>query len=260
MEYSSIKIATSGRTAVVTLARPERRNALDGVMIRELTGAFRRLDADKKLRVAVLTGAGTAFCAGMDLASFAKCSKAGKAANLKDARGLMRLLGLISGLKKPVIAMVNGPALGGGLGLASACDFVFASREKASFGAPEVRLGFLPAIILAYLIRRMGEASAKEFVIAGERLDAASAKTKGLASEITPHERLSGLTLAFAARLAAGASPASIAMIKKMFSWPGSLASAKGHEYAVRMNALARTNADFKKGLASFLSGRAVEW
>jgi methylglutaconyl-CoA hydratase len=257
MEYSSITLSASGRSAVVTLDRPEKRNALDGVMIRELTQAFKRLDADKQARVVVLTGSGTAFCAGMDLAYLRKRAKS---AGLTDARALMKLLRLISGLKKPVIAMVNGPAVGGGCGLAAACDFVFASREKASFGTPEVKLGFLPAIILTYLIRRMGESSAKEFVIAGEMLDAASAKARGLVSEIAPHEKLPAQVLSFAAKLAATASPGAVAMIKEMFTRAEVLSTAKGYEYAAKMNAAARTTADFKKGLASFLAGKRIEW
>jgi len=260
MKYSSISITSELRTGIVTLARPERRNALDDTMITELASAFRRLESDGKLRMIVLTGEGSSFCAGMDIGHLRKYSKLGKAANLRDARGLMKLLRTISSLKKPVIAMVNGPALGGGLGLSAASDFCFASREKALFGAPEVRLGFLPAVILTYLIKRMGEARAREFVIAGEICDAAGAMEKGLVSELAADGKLRDTVMGFSERLSRSASPNSIAMIKGMFAGSHTLASPKGYERAAKLNALSRTSADFKKGIGSFLARKKIEW
>lgn len=260
MKYSSITLTQEGRTAVVTLSRPERRNSLDSLMIRELTAALRGIGNDKEIRAVVLTGAGSSFCSGMDLNYLAKCAKLPRAANLKDARDLMKLLRLVSGLAQPVIAMVNGPALGGGLGLAAASDFVIASRERAFFGAPEARLGFLPAIILIYLIRRMGEGAAKEFVMTGETIDAAHAMARGLVSELAAEGDLRHSAMELSERLSRTSSPESLAMIKEMFSVTHLLMSSKGYEHAAKLNALARATPDFKRGIGSFLAGKKIEW
>ncbi len=125
-------------------------------MIRELTEAFLAINRDDATRVAVLTGEGKAFCSGMDLGYLRKFTDLGEHENLEDARNLLTMLRTIHTLRKPVIAMVNGPAMGGGCGLASACDFVFASEEHARLGVPEVKIGFVPAVILVFLIKTNG--------------------------------------------------------------------------------------------------------
>jgi methylglutaconyl-CoA hydratase len=179
MMSTSLTYSIENRIATITLNQPERRNALDDVMIRELTEILSSVNRNTQSRVVVITGSGTAFCAGMNLDYLKKHSEMPHDENLEDARNLMKMLLLIHSLRKPVIAMVNGPAIGGGCGIAVACDFVFAGKEKAKIGVPEVRLGFIPAVIIGYLIKRMGEGAAKEFSIRGDILNATSAKARG---------------------------------------------------------------------------------
>ncbi len=260
MNYSSIVFSAGDRHAVITLNRPEKRNALDNVMIRELGAAFNAANRNPSIRAVVLTGGGSAFCAGMDLEYLRKISGAGQEENLEDARHLLRLLELVHELKKPVIAMVNGPALGGGCGLAAACDFVFASKEKAKFGAPEVRMGFLPALILAYLIKRMGEGAAREFVLRGEILRAEDAKTKGLVTEVVDADSLERRVEEFTLELLRSASASSLTLTKELFARFDEMDAERAGEYAANLNALARKTEDFKKGIEAFLKKENLEW
>ena len=260
MNYSSILFAVEDRTATVTLNRPERHNALDDVMIKELMDVFTTLNRSNNFRSVVLTEAGSSFCAGMDLGYLQNFSQLGHEENLEDARNLMKLLQLINGLKKPVIAMVNGSALGGGCGLAAACDFVFAAKTTAKLGAPEVRLGFLPAVILFYLIKRMGESRAREFVLRGDILDVESAKERGLVTEIVEDNLLKARVYEFAKNLAQSTSPSSITLVKELFSRFNEMNVRDAMEYAANLNALARKTDDFKKGIESFLKKEKLEW
>ena len=260
MNFSSITYRIEDRIATVTLNRPERRNALDDVMIAELTEAFNTINRDNLSRIAVLTGADSSFCAGMDLAYLQKYSQLGHTENLEDARNLMKLLQLIHGLKKPVIAMVNGSALGGGCGLAAACDFIFVGKNKGKLGAPEVKLGFLPAVILLFLIKRMGEGRAKEFVLRGDILDASTAKERGLATEIVDDEQLSSTVYDFAKMIACNTSASSMTFTKELFSRLHEMNSKDLMEFAANLNALARKTDDFKKGIDAFLNKEKLQW
>jgi methylglutaconyl-CoA hydratase len=254
------RIEPNGRIAVITLARPERRNALDDVMIRELTDAFLAINRDNGVRSAVLTGEGKAFCAGMDLGYIRKFNDLGEHENLEDARNLMTLLRTINTLKKPVVAAVNGPAMGGGCGLAAACDFVFVSDTMGRFGVPEVRIGFVPAIILMFLVRRMGEGAAREFVLAGGTLDPPEAVRKGLATGIVPHERLLDGAVEFAQTLASSTSPSSVALTKDLFFRIAGMTESEAAEYATQLNALTRKTDDFRKGLDAAIRKETPRW
>jgi methylglutaconyl-CoA hydratase len=260
MNYSSVKHTTEGRLSVVTLNRPEVRNALNDVMIRELTDVFSTINRNNHSRAIVLTGAGASFCAGMDLEYLQKFSQMGEHENLEDARNLMRLLQAIHSSKKPVIAMVNGPALGGGCGIASACDFVFAAREKGKIGAPEVRLGFLPALILVYLIKRMGFGKAREFTLQGEILSAENAKDKGLVTEVIDDAVLQSSVFEFTNKLISSTSSTSVSLTKELFSRFDEMAFKDAMEYAANLNALTRKTDDFKRGVQSFLDKGKLEW
>jgi methylglutaconyl-CoA hydratase len=252
--------ASPGRVALITLAQPERRNALDDVMIRELTDALLAVNRDNAVRAVVLTGEGRAFCAGMDLGYIRKFSELGEHENLEDARNLMTLLRTITTLKKPVIAAVNGPAMGGGCGLAAACDFVFASDAHGRFGVPEVKIGFVPAVILMFLVRRMGEGAAREFVLAGSTLEPPDALRKGLATETVPHERLLARSIEFAGTLASTTSPSSVAVTKDLFLRIAGMTETEATEYATQLNALTRKTEDFRKGLDAVLRKETPRW
>jgi methylglutaconyl-CoA hydratase len=260
MKYSTITLEQNGRVATVTLTQPGRRNALDDVMIREITDAFLAINRDAGVRSAILTGDGKAFCAGMDLGYIRKFSESGEHENLEDARNLMTMLRTIHTLKKPVIAAVNGPAMGGGCGLAAACDFVFISSEHGRIGVPEVRIGFVPAVILLFLIRRMGEGAAREFVLEGATLAAAAAVRKGLATEAVPHESLRGKAIDFAETLASSTSPSSVALTKDLFARIAEMTDSEAMDYASHLNALTRKTDDFRKGLDAAIRKEVPKW
>jgi methylglutaconyl-CoA hydratase len=260
MDYTSLLYSAENRIATITLNHPERRNALDDVMIKELSDVLTSVNRNTQSRVVVITGAGSAFCAGMDLDYLQKYSQLGHEENLEDAHNLMKMLQLIYNLRKPVIAMVNGPALGGGCGIAAACDFVFAGKEKAKLGVPEARLGFIPAIILVYLIKRMGEGAAREFTLRGDILDAATAKTRGLVTEVIEDDQLKPKVYEFAKTLARTTSPASITLTKDLFNRFNEMNVKDAMEYAANLNALVRKTEDFKKGIDSFLKKEKLEW
>ncbi len=259
MEYTTIELKTEGRVATVTLNRPARLNALNDVTIRELTDVFTSLQRQNDLRAIILTGAGRAFCAGMDLDYLRKYANLGQEENMEDARNLLRLLLLIHNHKKIVIAMVNGPALGGGCGLAAACDFVIAGTE-AKIGAPEVHLGFVPAVILVFLIKRLGESGAREFVLRGGVYSAEEARNAGFLKYIVPDAQLAEFTGEFALQLASTTSPSSITLTKELFSRFDDMPRTDALEYAASLNALVRKTEDFKKGIQSFLSKEKLEW
>lgn len=260
MQNSTLSVKVQNRVAFLALTRPERRNALDDVMIRELTETVQSLNRDVNVRNIVITGEGKAFCAGMDLGYLKKFSGMGEHENLEDARKLLQLLRSIQTIKKPVIAMVNGAALGGGCGLAAACDYVFASAEHARLGVPEVRIGFLPAVILFFLIRRMGEGAAREFTLQGGTMDARTACTRGLVTEVVPHDSLADRVASFAVGLCRTTSPSSVALTKDLFNRFSEMNLTDALEYAAHLNALSRKTDDFRKGLESFLRKESLEW
>src|SRR5579883_675365 len=161
-----ILYAAADGVATITLNRPEKRNALDEHMVRELRNALRKAGADDSVRVIVFTGSGSAFCAGADLAYLQKISHSDISFNQRDSHELMELLSAIHSSAEPTVAVVRGPALAGGCGLATVCDITIASTE-ATFGYPEVRIGFIPAIVMVFLRGKIGEAAAKDLVLRG---------------------------------------------------------------------------------------------
>jgi len=260
MNHTSVTVATANRVTTITMNRPERRNALDDVMIKELNEAFSATNRSAESRVVVLAGEGSSFCAGMDLDYLRRFIQLGHNENLDDAVHLMKLLQTINTMRKPVLAKVSGPAMGGGCGIAAACDFVFAGKERARFGVPEVRLGFLPALILLFLMKRMGDGRAREFVLRGETLSAAVALERGLVTEVVADELLDEKVSAFASELASSTSQSSITLTKELLSRLGELSEKEALEYAANLNAVARKTEDFKKGIESFVNKEKLRW
>jgi methylglutaconyl-CoA hydratase len=228
-------------------------------MIRELTDSIQTQGRLSENRVVILTGAGGTFCSGMDLDYLQKFSQLNHEENLEDARNLVKLLTTISSCKKPVIAMVNGPAMGGGCGLASACDIVFAAKS-VKLGTPEVRLGFVPAVILFFLIKRVGESKARELSICGKILTAEEAKAIGLVNEVIIDEQLSTNTTNYAEKLALETSPSSVGLTKDLFTRLNEMSVSEFLEYAANLNALTRKTEDFKKGINSFINKEKLQW
>src|SRR5216684_2586246 len=186
--YTTIKIDTDGMLAVITLNRPEKRNAISATMIAEILAALKDVESGSE-RVAIITGAGKAFCAGMDLDALKSLATQSPEQNLADARRTAGFFRRLWSFPKPLIAAVNGTALAGGCGIATLCDFTLAVPE-AKFGYTEVKIGFLPAIVSVFLSRQIGEKRTRDLLLTGRIVEPAEAKEIGLINEIVAPEKL----------------------------------------------------------------------
>jgi methylglutaconyl-CoA hydratase len=258
MGYSTLKFESDGHgIATITLNVPEKRNAISSQMVGELLDAFEQAEKSS-CRVVILTGSGKAFCAGMDLGELQHLAKETREKNVEDARRLSKMLYRLYSFPKPVIAAVNGPAVAGGSMLATLTDFTLAVPE-AKFGYPEVKLGFMPALVVVFLRRQVADRAARALLLTGRIIDAAEASRIGLVAEMVPTERLMERAHEIAAELVT-ASPASIARTKKfMLSFDDAALRAE-LELAVDANADIRSTPDFKEGIASFLEKRSPKW
>jgi len=237
--------------AWIVMNRPERRNALNRALVRDLKEAFREADADERVAVAVLSGSGPDFCAGADLAEIQEAVEEGIAANLADAESLGELFVQLRGLETPVVAAVHGRALAGGSGLAAACDMVVASGE-AEFGFPEVSIGFVPAMVMAIVRRAVGEKHAFELVATGDRIDADRAREVGLVNRVFPAEAFDDRTEEFVAGLAENSATA-MALTKKLLYQVDGQSFESAIQAGAEVNALARLTDDCQEGIARFL-------
>jgi methylglutaconyl-CoA hydratase len=260
MTYKRISVEQSGRRFTVALNRPDKRNALDDITIAELRQALSAAERADEVRVVVLSGSGPAFCAGADIEYLSKLSTYGFEENKEDSLSLMRLFFQIYTLRKPVIAKVRGPAIAGGCGLVTVCDFALAAEETARFGYSEVHIGFLPAIVMVFLIKRIGEGKARELILAGELIDAKEAEKIGLITKSVPDQMLDDAVDGLAQQLSDKNSTASMARAKEMFSKLDGLNLVDALDYAANMNALTRMTEDFKKGLKGFLERNPTQW
>jgi len=257
MPYQTLTLAREEQVALVTLNRPEKRNAISAQMIEELLAALEECEK-RTARVVILTGAGKAFCSGMDLDALRALSSQSREQNLEDSRRMARLFRRLYEFPVPLIAAVNGAAIAGGTGIATLCDFTLAVPE-AKFGYTEVKIGFVPAIVSVFLLRQVGEKRARDLLLTGRILDAAEAQALGLVSEIVPPERLLARARELAASLLA-ASPTSLRRTKALL---GSYAAAqldREIELAIAANADVRSTANFREGLSAFLEKRAPDW
>ena len=247
------------RVAYVTLNRPEKRNALDADMVQALVEAFRQAAADDTAKVVVLRAAGKVFCAGADLAYLQQLQHNSYEENLEDSSRLKHLFELIYTLPKIVIAQVQGHALAGGCGLATVCDFVFATSE-AKFGYTEVRIGFIPAIVMFFLLRKTGESRAKELLLSGELISASRAEQYGIVNFITEPAHLQQTTEAYARLLVEKNSAQAMATTKLMLAAMPEKTMTDALTFAAGQNALARATPDCQKGIAAFLNKAELNW
>jgi methylglutaconyl-CoA hydratase len=228
-------------------------------MIADLTKALRALDEEPGARVVVLAGRGLSFCAGADLAWMKAAAEADLATNLDDARRLATLLRTLAELRKPTIARVHGAALGGGLGLAVACDICVASTG-AVFAASEVRLGLIPSVISPYLLRALGARQASRYILTGERIAATEAKRLGLVHETASPEALDAQIAEIAAALLQG-GPEALASAKALLRDIANLPFNESlAEETARRIAAVRAGAEARAGLAAFLEKRPSPW
>ncbi len=255
--YSTLLLDLTGHVATITLNRPEKRNAISTVMIAELQTALDEIEKSH-VRVAILTGAGKAFCSGMDLEMLAAMAQQSPSENQEDSRRLAKLFRRIWSFPRPLIAAVNGAALAGGCGIAMLCDFTLAVPE-AKFGYTEVKIGFLPAIVSVFLIRQIGEKKTRDLLLTGRIIEAAEAKEMGLINEIVPAEKLLARSNELAEVLISS-SPASLSRAKRLMTSAAAATVDADLERAVLENARIRCTPDFKEGLASFLEKRKPVW
>ena len=245
-------------TALITINRPDRRNALNRDLIQALTDAFTRARDDAGARCVVLTGAGPAFCAGMDLAELQKSLMHGPdhAPIWDDALRLGSLYELIYTLPKPTVAAVNGAAVAGGAGLVSVCDLAVAVPE-AKFGYPEVRRGLVAAMVLPHLLRHVGERTARYLLLTGELLDAAEAVRVGLINAVAPTGQLIDLAFAWA-RAAAEGGPQALAKTKELLHQFSNQAASVRE--AAEASAAPRLTDECRQGLEAFFAKRPAPW
>ncbi len=257
MEFINYQI--NKRVAYITLNRPEKRNALNYQLVAELKEAFSKASKDQEAKVIVLQAEGKVFCAGADLGYLQQLQQNTYEENLEDSLHLKELFEQIYTLDKVVIAKVHGHAIAGGCGLATVCDFVFSARESL-FGYTEVRIGFVPAIVKVFLIRKIGEGRSKELLLSGELISAGKAATYGLINEVMDPDKLDIFTDDFAQLLVEKNSRQSMALTKQMIAEVQTMSLDEGLNYAAKMNATARDSEDCKKGISSFLKKEKTSW
>jgi enoyl-CoA hydratase/carnithine racemase len=251
-----ILVHTDGKVGVVTLNRPQARNALNLELLTDLHAALERLDADPAVHVVVLTGNGPAFCAGADLKETAR----GLAENdfwsrYERATKSMGVHALLPRMRKPVIAAVNGYAVAGGCGLAMSCDLVVAS-DQAQFGYPEVGRGLVAAMVMVTLSRLVNRRQALDLLLTGRRVPAAEALELGLINRVVPHDELMARTLEYA-EVVAGNSPSALRVTKYLLRQVSELDSDRAIEYARDVNQMIRQTADARRGVADFSEAKA---
>ena len=257
MSFETIKLATEGHVAIITLNRPDKRNAISPHMIEELLAAFDELESSLA-RVVILTGAGKAFCAGMDLDALRESANESHSQRLEDSQRTARLFRRIWSFPKPTIAAVNGAAIAGGSGLATLCDFTLAAPE-ATFGYTEVKIGFIPAFVSVFLERQIGQKRARDLLLSGRIFDAKEAHEMGLVTMVVAGDCLLGRAREIASAIVA-ASPSSIAQTKRLLLSSELDAVDRELEAAIAASAAARATPDFKEGLAAFLEKRPPKW
>ena len=251
--YQKILYAVDQGIARVTLNRPEKRNALDADLISELKSAVRVCAEDANVHALLITGAGSDFCSGADLAGLQKNADADVLKNMADARNMAELFIEMRHHPRPIVAAVRGRALAGGCGLATAADIILAS-ESARFGYPEVNIGFVPAMVMAILRRSLSEKRAFELITTGEIISAQVAFDYGLVNRVFADETFDMDVEAYVSRLASKSASA-ITLSKRLLYHMDAMGFEAAIEAGVETNAIARMTEDMKRGLQKFLKG-----
>ncbi|WP_240315922.1 enoyl-CoA hydratase/isomerase family protein [Salinibacter ruber] len=254
-----VQTSTEGSVCTLRLNRPDKRNALNAGLVTALKGALDAAEDDDSLRTVVLTGTGSAFSAGADLSSLRAMREAGPTENQTDSRHLAELFRRIYQSSMPVIAKVNGHAIGGGCGLASVCDFTYASGG-AKLGFTEVRIGFVPAIVMVFLRRKLGETQTRDLLLRGRLVDASRAAEMGLVTRVVPEGDLDEAVDALARELARETSGSAVALTKQMLARVPGMGLDEALDYAVQMNAFARGTEDCQAGIDAFLNDEDPPW
>jgi methylglutaconyl-CoA hydratase len=260
MSESTVLISKDARGVVtVTINRPKVRNAIDDTVIRSLTDAFKALHADAGARIVVLTGSGSAFCAGADLDWMRRMASAGDAENFASAQTINAILHGLNEMAKPTIARVNGAAYAAAMGLIAACDIAVAADE-AVFSISEVRIGLVPSTISPYVLAAIGAQAARRYFLTGEAFSAAEAHRLGLVHQVVPGNGLDAAIESVIASLLAG-GPQSQARAKRLIAQiAGRPVDDALEALTARSIADARASAEGREGIAAFLEKRRPAW
>ena len=256
--YETIRVEDAGTVRTITLHRPEHRNALTQEMIRELTKVLVQTAEQRVIRVLILTGAGDGFCSGLDLSELQKIAAQSEDEQRADSYRLANLFRLLYEFPIPTIAAVRGAAVAGGMGLATICDFTLAAAD-ARFGYPEVRIGFIPAIVSAFLKRQVGDKQLRDLLLTGRLLEAQEAHRLGLVTRVVEEQPVLQAATALAETLLKN-SPASLSATKRLLHAQYEAELDRDLEWAAEANAAMRRTSDFAEGLAAFLGKRTPTW
>ncbi len=256
--YTTLETSLQKGILRVTLNRPEKRNALSPQMIDELTAVLAAAGEDARCGVVVLTGAGSAFCAGLDLDHLESLENRSAAEHREDSERIAGLFRALYDCQRPTIAAVNGAAIAGGCGIATLCDFTLAA-PRARFGYTEVRIGFIPAIVSTFLLAQVGEKQARDLLLTGRIFEAPEAHAMGLVNRVVEAEDLAGAAERLAVELLEN-SPEALAATKRLLSANAGAALDAEMETAIQANAEARLTEDFREGIRAFLEKRAPKW
>ena len=259
MDHQFVTYSVKDRIGFITLDRADKRNALNRQLITELKELFELAEKDDSCKVIVLQAKGDVFSAGADLEYLQSLQSFSRDENIADSNHLMGLFKQIYYLKKVVIASVQGHAIAGGCGLASVCDLSIAS-ESAKFGYSEVKIGFIPAIVSVFLLRKIGEGKTKELLLTGKTISAQQATDMGLINSCVPKENLQQSVINLVQKLCETASADSLRSTKLMLAEMQNLSLDEGLDLAVNKNAMARESEDCKKGIDAFLNKKNLNW
>jgi methylglutaconyl-CoA hydratase len=257
MAFETLHLDWEDALALVTINRPEKRNAMSPLMANELMEALGEIE-HAPARVAILTGAGTVFSAGVDIENLRQLTSQSFEENLADSRRMAGLFHRLYSFPKPLIAAVNGHAIAGGCGLATLCDFTLAV-PAAKFGYTEARIGFIPALVSVFLIRQIGEKRARDLLLTGRLIDAAEAQRLGLVNEVVPAEQLLARARELAGTLIAN-SPVSLHRTKALLLDYSRREFDLHIDLAIDANAQIRSTEDFREGISAFLEKRQPTW
>jgi len=257
--YHNITYTVTNRVAYISLNRPEKRNAFNASLVAELKQAFSAAANDVVVKVIVLRANGKVFSAGADLSYLQTLQNNSYEENVADSKDLMGLFVQIYEHPKVVIAQVEGHAIAGGCGLSTVCDIVF-SVPKAKFGYTEVKIGFIPAIVMVFLLRKIGETHAKHLLLSGSLIDAVQAQTWGLVNFVVEPNLIAEAVTKYAQKLCMQTSAQSLRMTKHMIGKVQSMPLLEALNYAAEMNAQARATSDCKRGIHAFLNKEKLQW
>ncbi len=245
-------------SVLITLNRPQVRNALSPDLVASFHTALDQVQQRDDVAAVIVTGEGTAFCGGADLSVLRDLTAQSAEQARRYSEGLMNFFHRVYEFPKPVIAAVNGPAIGGGCGLASVCDIVLAA-EDAVFGYPESKVGFVPALVAVFLVRICGEKKARELLLTGRPFSAEEAQEIGLVNDLVAKESLLQRARELAEEISRN-SPTSVKLTKELMSDLQGLSLKDGLRVALQLNTLIRTSEDFKEGVSAFLEKRQPKW